>query len=94
MFDNFPVPKILERFQEFYDIFGEDLFRSKAQICRNEEWVLARDSRIRKRKAWEILFSGMNLEQILETINRIWLDPNYELIVIRKRINRIVIGSR
>jgi hypothetical protein len=38
----------------------------------------------KKHTAWHILFSNLTPEKIAEEINRLYLDPDYQLIVVRK----------
>jgi len=75
-------------------VFGEDRNKSEAQSRRDQEWVKAKDSRIRKQKAWNILFSDMTLEKIVQDMNRIWLDPDYELVIVPDRVRRVTIGAK
>jgi hypothetical protein len=84
----------LERLEWFYELFGADTSRTRVEIERNNLWVEAFESRRRKKRAWDTLFYGMAIEQILREINRVWLDSDYELVLTTKQIARIVIGTR
>jgi len=33
------------------------------------------------KRAWRILFGGFSLSQIISNINRIWIDPDWELTI-------------
>jgi hypothetical protein len=94
LFDSFPVSKMLERFEWFYELFATDIRRTREETERNGRWINVYESRKRKKRAWDTLFYGMNLEQILHEINTVWIDPDYELIITTRQIDRIVIGTR
>ena len=36
-------------------------------------------------RAWHLLFANMNAYGIAKVINEIWLDPYYELIVVKRK---------
>jgi hypothetical protein len=38
----------------------------------------------KKHQAWHLLFSNYAPERIVEEINRLYLDPDYRLIVVRR----------
>jgi hypothetical protein len=94
LFDSFPVSKVLERFEWFYEIFGTDTMKSRAEIERNNKWIESFESRKRKKRAWDALFFEMTIEQIMREINSVWIDPDYELVLTTRQISRIVIGTR
>lgn len=91
LFDNFPASKIVELFQEFYEIFGTDKKKSKFRSRRNREWIRTKSSRLKKKLAWDTLFGGMTLEKIVDQINEIWIDPNYRLVIVPDKINRVIL---
>jgi hypothetical protein len=92
LFDSFPAHVILERLRFFYELFGIDFKKSLAQAERDSEWISTRESMRRRRRAWDILFYRMNIYEILDEINRVWLDPDYKLVIRSERANKITIG--
>ena len=34
--------------------------------------------------AWYLLFEGMTVEEVADEVNRIWLDPDYKMVVRRR----------
>ncbi len=39
---------------------------------------------VKKHQAWHTLFQAMTPEMICDEINRVWLDPDYEFICIKR----------
>lgn len=39
---------------------------------------------INKHRAWHLLFKNYSPQVIAKLINKIWLDPSYEMVVVRK----------
>jgi hypothetical protein len=91
LFDSFPADIVLKRFLFFYELFGIDFKKSPTQAERDVEWVSARESMERRRKAWDALFYRMNIYEILDEINKVWIDPDYKLVITSERTNRITI---
>jgi hypothetical protein len=85
---------MFERFIEFYDIFGHDNGNSVASRRRATEWVRSKKSRIKKQAAWHDLFGKMRLEQIIANINRVWIDPAYEIVLSTERVRRAKIVAK
>ena len=38
-----------------------------------------------KHHAWHVLFSNLDAQEIADIINRVWLDPEYEFIVQKRK---------
>lgn len=34
-------------------------------------------------RAWETLFKGMTVEQMIEECNNVWIDPRYKLVIVK-----------
>jgi hypothetical protein len=73
LFDNLEAPVILEKLKGFLVTFS-------AVATEGELLTPGRVSK--QRLAWEILFRDMIIDEILVVINSVWIDPDYELILI------------
>lgn len=89
LFDNFPAIMVLERFQFFYETFGIDWHMSNEQRKIANRWIRNKKPRIKKRLAWFDLFTGRSLEKIINEINKVWIDPDYEFIIGYERVKKV-----
>ncbi|MFA6405328.1 MAG: hypothetical protein WCW46_01085 [Candidatus Paceibacterota bacterium] len=64
----------MENFQKYKDLLSE------AELNRIKRTLSTERSKLRKSRAWGVLFSGLSLEQILVKINGVWIDPDYKLV--------------
>lgn len=94
LFDSLPATKMFERFIEFYDICGWNNGNSAARQKRATEWVRSKKSRMRQQAAWHDLFGKMKLEQIVSVINRVWIDPAYEIVLDTERVRKVKIVAK
>lgn len=39
---------------------------------------------IKKHEAWHILFGNLEADEIVKEINKLWIDPDYEIIAVYK----------
>ena len=69
LFYNYSVTKILALFQDYYGVFNNNK-KTVSQILRDREWTRAKDSRLRKRQAWDTLFRGLTIGEIVNKINK------------------------
>jgi hypothetical protein len=49
---------------------------------------------MKKQAAWHELFGKMRLEEIVADINRVWVDPDYELVIGIERVKKLEIISK
>lgn len=82
-----------ERLCDFYEIFGTDIERTPRHERRMNEWVRTKKSRVKKKEAWRLLFGKDTLEEIVERINRVWIDPEYKLVLETYRALRVRLKS-
>lgn len=71
---------------EDYEVYGIDFTKSELLKTLHEGWANTTDAKIKRTKAWYVLFSGMNASEIAETINTVWCDRGYSLRVETTRI--------
>lgn len=86
LFSNLPAPEILGKLKSFYDLFSEPTEESekiKIPWCVTEQW-----------KAWTILFGNMFLEDIVNIINIVWIDPDYKLVITSELAKKVSITRR
>ena len=93
LFDNLPAVGVLGLLQEYSEVFYNG-GKSESQIRRDREWIGARQIRKSRKRAWDCLFRNLSLDEIVNQINEIWLDPDYELVVIIQPSHRVVLGIR
>jgi hypothetical protein len=49
-----------------------------------ELWYGSYELTEKQKKAWFLLFDGMTSQEILDEINQVWLDPDYEIRFVRR----------
>lgn len=72
LFDNYSAQFILEKLKVYLVIFS---------AVATEGELSGAGMISKQRLAWEILFRDKNIEEVLELINRVWLDPDFEFII-------------
>jgi len=92
LFDSFSAYEILERFRFFYELFGIDFKKSQAQAERDLEWISTRECMERRQRAWNALFYRMNIYEILDEINDVWIDPDHKFVIRLEKVNKIIVG--
>ena len=70
LFNGFSAETIFNLFVEYWNSFGE-------KISSNDKKKII-SSNINER-AWAMLFANKSIDQILDEINAIWLDPDYRI---------------
>ena len=93
LFDNFPALQMFQKFKDFYEVFGFN-GESEFQKRRAREWVRTKKSRMKKQQAWRDLFGSMGLAEIVQIINDVWIDPDYEIVIGIQRIPKVRIVSK
>lgn len=83
------APDIILLFKEDYEIHGIDTVKSPLMKKLHEGWANNTDEKIKRNKAWYALFENKTLEEIVEEINTIWLDPDYEILIGMVRVKTI-----
>ena len=73
LFDNYSAQFILEKLKVYLVIFS---------AAATEGELAGTGTVSKQRLAWEILFRDKNVEEILELINSVWLDPDCEFVII------------
>lgn len=89
LYDDLPPHLIIENFRQDYEVFGTDFPKSPLMKKLHEGWANSTPQKIKRRKAWYVLFADKTLEQIVEEINTIWLDPAYEILIGMVRIKTV-----
>lgn len=84
---------MFQRFKDFYEVFGSN-GKSDFQKRRAQEWVQSKKPRIKKKQAWRDLFGSMSLTEIVQTINDVWIDPDYEIIIETQQVPSVKIVSK
>ena len=79
LFYNVDAPEVALRIHYFYNNFGggKELTRTNFP----QKLIRSKKDRIKMKRAWRVLFGGLPLQEILSTINQVWLDPDYRLVV-------------
>ena len=77
LFDNLPANKVLERFKDYWELFGNK-DKTKQQIRRDRFWIKNSKPRAKKAHAWYLLWEKKNLVDIINEINHVWIDPDYK----------------
>ena len=81
--------EIIDLFSQDFEIYGIDNKKSDLLKQLHEGWANNTDEKIKRTKAWYTLFADKTIEEIVEEVNNIWLDPNYEILVGMIRIKTI-----
>lgn len=61
--------------------YGTERMFTELEFQRVQAILLAYKSELKKWHAWRHLFTGKTLHQIVDEINKVWIDPDYKLIV-------------
>ena len=75
------------------EIYGDWIKKSELQQKINEGYANSTAKRIKRREAWQLLFGEMSLEEIVQEINTIWLDPDYTIVIEVVRIKSVRLYS-
>lgn len=80
----FSTLSILES-EELKDVLDEaDLLRIKALMSSHRK-------KLKKARAWRLLFRDLTLEEKLAKINNVWIDPRYRLVIRMEETKRVAI---
>lgn len=93
LYEVMPANQIILTFQDDCEIFGDWNPRSPLLTKIIEGYANSNRKRIRRREAWFFLFEGMSLEDIVQEINGVWLDPDYVIRVGTDRIKKVWITT-
>lgn len=88
------VPDIILLFKEDYEVRGTDSIKSPLMKKLHEGWANNTDEKIKRTKAWNTLFENKTLEEIVEEINTIWLDTDYEIRIGMIRVKAIQLSTK
>lgn len=79
-------------FRQDYEVFGTDTIKSELMIELHQKWANNTRNKIQRREAWYTLFADMTLDEIVDEINTVWLDPDYQIRIetIRIKVTRMV----
>ena len=91
LFNNCPATKVFENFVLFYEVFNRE-DKSELQQTINKEWIDSKPRWVKWRRAWQTLFGGMTLSQIVEEINGVWLDPDYQFCLASKTKQEVILN--
>lgn len=89
LFNNAPAEKVLKLFRGYSDIFDVTSRKTSLQRQMYEGWIESNVKNIKKQQAWDHLFGGKSLDEIVLEINTHWIDPEYEITVREKRIKTV-----
>lgn len=88
------TPDIITLFKEDYEIHGIDIIKSDLLTKLHEGWANNTAEKIQRNQAWYTLFANKTLEEIVEEINTIWLDPDYEIQIGMIRVKTIQLSIK
>lgn len=95
LYEALPAHEIISRFEADQEIYGNWIPKSEIQRKINEAWANGNEKKIKRRKAWYYLFEGKSLEEIVDEINSIWLDPDYQIMIGIERTKKVwIVGSK
>lgn len=81
------LPEVIDRmFRQDYEVFGTDFVKSDLMKKLHEGWANNSKEKIKRREAWYTLFADKTLQEIVDEVNRTWIDPAYELRVETMRV--------
>lgn len=89
LYEALPAPVIISLFEADQEIYGNWTPKSEIQRKINEGWANSSEKKIKRRKAWYYLFEGKSLEEIVDEINSIWLDPDYQIMIGIERTKKV-----
>ncbi len=81
LFDNLPAKDVLNLFQAYLGLFSGS----------EDEWPGSQRFWVKKKCAWEKLFWGLSLHEIVRQINTVWLDPDYQFVVVPRQVDVVII---
>jgi len=86
LYQDFGAKDTIALLLEDYELLGVDFKRSALaeKLCGN--YVNSNSHRIKRRDAWRILFKSTPLDELINEINTIWLDPDYMLAIKIERV--------
>lgn len=89
LYGTLTAKEIIARFDADQEIYGNWIPKSEIQRKINEAWANSSERKIKRRKAWYYLFDGKSLEEIVDEINTVWLDPDYQIVIGIERIKKV-----
>lgn len=93
LYDDMPPAGIVKQFAEDYELYGTDYVKSDLMKMLHERWANSNAAKIKRTKAWNTLFAGKTLEEIVEEINTIWLDPAYQILIGMVRVKTVQLSA-
>jgi hypothetical protein len=66
----------------------------KHELLRIRRALSINKSEIKKAKAWRLLFGRLSLEQMVAKVNNVWIDPDYELVIVKNQTKDVAIRAR
>jgi hypothetical protein len=94
LYQDFEAPHIIEIFATDYEIHGIDVYKTPLLKQLHEGYANNTEEKIKRNRAWYTLFQGKTLEQIINEINNIWLDPDYEILIGMRRVKTVQISRK
>ena len=95
LYEALPAQEIISLFDADQEIYGNWIPKSDIQRKVNEAWANSSERKIKRRKAWYYLFEGKSLEEIVDEINTVWLDSDYQIVIGIERIKKVwIVGSK
>jgi len=70
-----------------YELFGIDFKRTDFAAKIYGSYVNINGARIKRRASWRILFDNTPVDELVNEVNTIWLDPDY---ILSLKIERII----
>lgn len=85
LYKELAAPDILIQLRIDLEVYGIAPIPSQLVRSLLEKYANNTTEKIKRTHAWNKLFREMNLREILDVINRLWLDPDYEAILSVRR---------
>lgn len=81
--------EIITTFTTDYEIHGIDVIKSDLLKELHEKYANNTAEKIKRNKAWYTLFEGKSLERIVDEINTVWIDPDWEILISMIRVKTV-----
>jgi hypothetical protein len=94
LYQDFEAPHIIELFATDYEIHGIDVYTTPLLKHLYEGYANNTEEKIKRNRAWYTIFQGKTLEQIINEINSVWLDPDYEILIGMRRVKTVQLSRK
>lgn len=94
LYEDFDAFDTQALFAQDYEVYGTDFIKSPLLKKLHEGYANNTAEKIKRRVAWYTLFSDKTLEEIVEEINTVWLDPDYEILIGMIRVKTVQLKAK